>query len=278
MQIKFFRPRNPLLSTYMEGYYFLAHGAEDQEISYLTFPNNYSILTFCTDTIIRHEGDRYRISGIPSAGCLSELICHYKQPLRICYEGAVKEITFYFKPLGLNAFLPQPLSAYTADMFRRFEPYEDFLAVMSAILEEPDEDTRCKRLECYWLSRLTGFEHPFLHAMVGDMQDRETVYTIEELAAKYGTTRQQIYKQFELHLCKTPVAFRKIQRFRDALLQSIDSRRKKETLAALSYDAAFYDQSHLIKDFKAFTGHTPKKFFEKISLQENAAINWLYLQ
>lgn len=263
----------------MEGYYFLTHRQEDPVTSYLTFPNNFSILTLCKHMAIRQEGDNYRVIGTPSAGLLSELICHYKQPLRFTYEGMINEITFYFKPLGLNAFLQEPLSFYTAPSFSRFEPYPDYVAMMHGILEEPDTDTRCQRIETYWLSKLTGFSHPFLHVMVADMQDRNASYTIEELAARYGTNRQQIYKQFELHLCKTPVTFRKIQRFRDALIQSIAIREKKETLAALSYDALFYGyQSHLIKDFKSFTGHTPKKFFEKISLQENAAINWLYLQ
>jgi AraC-like DNA-binding protein len=29
----------------------------------------------------------------------------------------------------------------------------------------------------------------------------------------------------------------------------------------LGYEAGFYDQAHFIKEFKAFTGDSPEKFF-----------------
>jgi AraC-like DNA-binding protein len=96
------------------------------------------------------------------------------------------------------------------------------------------------------------------------------------LAKKHNTTRQNLTKHFESNLCKSPSDFKKIQRFREALKSQINSQ-TKNNLTSLSYDMLFYDQSHLIKDFKSLTGLTPKKFFKNISSQENGEVNWLFV-
>lgn len=36
---------------------------------------------------------------------------------------------------------------------------------------------------------------------------------------------------------------------------------KSTRLIALAYEGEYYDQAHFIKDFKAFTGLTPKEFY-----------------
>jgi len=36
---------------------------------------------------------------------------------------------------------------------------------------------------------------------------------------------------------------------------------KKSRLTDLAYDNEYYDQSHFIKDFKEFTGLSPKEFY-----------------
>lgn len=277
MQIHFFKPASKLLAPYLEGYYFLTRHADEPATSYLTFPNNFAILSICDQVSFEYDKLNLIIKGKEGGVTVSELICHFNTPVAVTYQGMVNEITFYFKPLGLNAFLSRPLSAYTAEFFSSFEPYDDYIPAMKAILNEPEHQERCALVEAYWLSKFRGFEHPFLHSLIQDLLQKDNVETIGQLAHRYATTRQNIHKQFELHLCKSPVAFRKLQRFREALIRSIEMKQKGENLTALSYDTFFYDQSHLIKDFKSLTGLTPKKFLEAISFQEEAMVNWLYL-
>lgn len=131
-------------------------------------------------------------------------------------------------------------------------------------------------IENYWLSKLVGFKHSFLIDVVTKLNDIENDYSIADLANKYGTSRQNLTKHFEANLCKSPSDFKKVKRFREALKNNI-SKKSKGNLTALSYDLLFYDQSHLIKDFKSLTGLTPKKFFKIISSQEDGEINWLFL-
>lgn len=278
MRVQFFKPKNPFLEPYLEGYYFLEKEADEASVTYLTFPNNFSIISVLQNTEIVFEDHSVFIRQKPGNHFSSDLICHYKKPIRIIYEGAIQEITFYFKPLGLNAFIDQPLQHYTGHFFSSFAPHPDYETAMRAILDEPGTDAKRNMAEAYWLSKFTGFSQPLLQAVVTTLMEQQEGVPIQELASKYNTSRQYINKLFDIHLCKTPSEFKKILRFRETLIQRIAGKNKNENLAALSYDNLFYDQSHLIKDFKSLTGLTPGAFFKAISHKEHTPVNWLYLQ
>ena len=276
MEIKFFKPKSEILQHYIEGYYFLTNTKSESSIEYFTFPNNYSILSIIENADILYSENAAIVKENQGQPILSDLICHYQKPIKLKYEGNINELTFYFKPLGLNAFIDKSLCQFSNKFFARFEPFDDYLESFRKILREVDTEIKIELIENYWLSKLKGFQHPFLVDVVNDLKDLENDYSITDLAKKYNTSRQNLTKHFESNLCKSPSDFKKIQRFREALKNQMN-KNSKNNLTALSYDLLFYDQSHLIKDFKSLTGLTPKKFFDKISTQENGEINWLFV-
>lgn len=277
MDVKFFKPKNKLLQSCMEGYYFLEKRKDEPVIEYLTFPNNFSIISILQNSQMIYEDNAAIIKDDPEGGFISDLICHYKKPIKIVYEGQVSEVTFYFKPLGLNAFIAENLKTYTNNFFSSFVPFDDYEGVMKTVLNEKDIEIKRDIIEKYWLSKYTGFSHPFLNDIVRDFTIVGEENNLQGLASKYHTSRQNINKLFDAHLGKAPSEFRKVQRFREALMQGVHTKSKNGSLTMLSYDSFFYDQSHLIKDFKALTGLTPKAFFKNTSFSENAVINWLFL-
>lgn len=276
MEIKFFKPKNEVLQKYIEVYYFLTNSKSDLPLEYYTFPNNYSIISIIENSEVIYSENKAIVKEKKGTPLSSDLICHYKKPIKLSYEGNINEITFYFKPLGLNAFLEKSLCHYTNDFFSNFIPFDDYKEIFTSILKENNLDKKTELIENYWLSKLKDFQHPFLNQMIIDLKDTQRDYSISDLAKKYNTTRQNLTKHFESNLCKSPSDFKKIQRFREALKSQINSQ-TKNNLTSLSYDMLFYDQSHLIKDFKSLTGLTPKKFFDKISVQENGEVNWLFV-
>ena len=276
MEIKFFKPKSQILQQYLEGFYFLINKEDDPTIEYFTFPNNYSILSVLENAEIIYSENQGLIKEKKGNFICSDLICHYKKPIKISYEGNINELTFYFKPLGLNAFLPKSLNNYLNDFFSNFIPFDDYSSTFTAILRETNFDKKCQMIEDYWLSKLVGFNHSFLFDVVLDLKDTQNDYSIGHLAKKYNTSRQNLTKHFETNIGKSPSDFKKIHRFRKALKSQIN-KKSNENMASLSYDLLFYDQSHLTKDFKSLTGLTPKKFFKNISSKENGEINWLFV-
>ncbi len=277
MEIKFFKPKSKILQKYLEGYYFLTKKSDEAAVEYLTFPNNYSIISVYENAEIIYSENQAFVQGKKNEEFGSDLICHYKKPIKLKYEGNISELTFYFKPLGLNAFLDKPLCNYTNAFFSKFIPFDDYQTMMQTILREENLQIKIDLIEEYWLSKFSGFEHSFLNEIVIDLLDINTDYSIAELAKKHNTSRQNLSKHFEKHLCKSPSDFKKTQRFREAL-KSKKGKKDTTNLTALSYDMLFYDQSHLIKDFKSLTGLSPKKFFKNLTSHDNGEINWLFLQ
>jgi AraC-like DNA-binding protein len=84
--------------------------------------------------------------------------------------------------------------------------------------------------------------------------------SIEQMARSHGLTRQQFASRFSTVAGLTPKLFARITRFQalvHALLSTDVSR-----WATLSSAAGFYDQAHMINEFKAFAGAPPSSFFK----------------
>ncbi len=147
---------------------------------------------------------------------------------------------------------------------------------MNAIMLIQDHEQKIAAMEAYWIGKLKGISHPFLYQAINDMllpNDREL--TISEIAQKSGITQKTLIKHFEQHIGKTPSDFRKIVRFRNALKQK-SRENEGGNLTGITYISRYFDQSHMIKDFKVLTGYTPKEFFKKLSSSYDGKICWIF--
>jgi AraC-like DNA-binding protein len=70
--------------------------------------------------------------------------------------------------------------------------------------------------------------------------------------------RRQLERKFLKLVGISPKQLGKVIRLQTALTMLLN--RDPENLTAIAYDSAYYDQAHFIKDFKEFTGTTPKAF------------------
>jgi AraC-like DNA-binding protein len=73
-------------------------------------------------------------------------------------------------------------------------------------------------------------------------------------------------RQFERRFCQTvgisPAAYIRVKRFNEAI--RLIKSGKYKTLTDVAYALDFHDQSHFIRDVKAFTGITPKSLLQKV--------------
>jgi AraC-like DNA-binding protein len=277
MEIRVYKPQNQQLQQYIECFYTLTRTEKDEPFSYLTFPNNFTIHTIDSNsaTIIK-ENNITATANVPVNGLDSFLAPHTNQPLLNSYErGNSNEITIYFKPLGINAFLENTLGFYYKTQYP-FIPFLDYQAKMIEILSVKDDEIKIAQLENYWLSKLIGFEHSFLHSIVGELMDQDNSTSITALADKYGISRVTLNRQFALHIGKTPSEFKRVNRFRKAM-EYYGFNNNEKNLTSLTYQAQYFDQSHMIKDFSGFTNYSPKNFFSKLSSLKDGQINWLFL-
>ena len=207
----------------------------------------------------------------------TNLVSDFNKPVFVQYEGKINEITIYFKPLAINAFLEQDLSHYNSSSFSEFSPFENYRKVMIDILSLQNDTEKIEAVERYWLSKLRGFQHNFLETVLSEMMgDDNDALTITELCKKNHISRTTLNKHFDRHICKTPSQFKKILIFRNAV-NKYASNTTRNNLTDIAYGVDYFDQSHMIREFKSVTGFSPKVFFEKTTALEKKQIHWLFL-
>ncbi|MFT3826562.1 MAG: helix-turn-helix domain-containing protein [Chitinophagaceae bacterium] len=268
MQVDFRRPTNPLLSDLIEGYYFLQEQEPGKQFGYYTFPNNFFILSVLENAGVTVNNNQVDCRPTSFPCFRSNLTCSYMEPLFIRYHGTVNELSIYFKPLGIYAFLPFQLLRHSMPAFSDFIPFDDYEQQMTTILRQSDRNEQVRLLEEYWLSKKTLEVDPESSRLLKEI---ESGRGISEIAEQLGISRQYLNRIFLSRLGKTPTAYRKIQRFRNA----VNSNTKVRNLTELGYDSMYYDQSHFIRSVKELTSLSPKGFFDKIEAKEGNV--WLYV-
>ena len=268
MRFNFYRPDNPILADFIEGYYFLSGCEEGSGLRYYTFPNNYFIISVLENAQIDVTENKVICTSSSCPNFQSNLTCNYVATLLVSYEGPVNELTIYFKPLGLHTFVPGLAEYNKAENFARFDPFPDFREAMTHIFHTPDRKEQIALLEQYWLSKSVFAVDPLLPAILSGMEQGKNV---SEIAESLNISRQYLNRIFVRYLGKTPVEFRKIQRFRNA----VKTRDGSRTLTELGLDSSFYDQSHFIRIFKSLTSLSPGVFFGKTGFQQENV--WLHV-
>ncbi len=138
------------------------------------------------------------------------------------------------------------------------------LALRERLLNTPSLEARFKTVERWLLSRLKprSIVHPAVRWAVDRIAAEGGRLSIEELAVQTGFTRKHLGTLFQQQVGLSPKALARVHRFRGAL--DILNRANGEVpWAALAEQCGFYDQSHLINEFRRFTGFSPTELARK---------------
>lgn len=261
-----------LLRPYVKQYWFLAiDNAERSSQRYI--PSGCAMLSF-------HRGD-------PIYSTLHQEI----QPRSsLCGQSAFYTDTIYSGNLNLIAVVFQPVAARVIfgipmNCIRDKNIDIGLLGDISLLdldkqLLEVEDNYQCAYLiEQYLLKKLYGFtseRFDRINSVIQSINDGQQDITQLSQLACLG------YKQFKRVFADytglNPKEFLQITRFRKAL-QSLHSG-SQTCLNRLACDWGYCDKSHLIKEFKSFTGYTPKEYLsisdpysENMSLFNSIFIN-----
>jgi AraC-like DNA-binding protein len=135
----------------------------------------------------------------------------------------------------------------------------DARALHQRLLETPGIEDRFGLVEAWLLERVAKGRAP--HAATRWAVERigrsAGQLRIEELARSSGYSRKHLAALFRREVGLTPKALARVHRFH-AALASLRSSREVDW-SRLAAECGYYDQSHLIRDFRAFTGCTPEE-------------------
>lgn len=161
-------------------------------------------------------------------------------------------------------FLNEPLFALT-DLVVDAELVlgRDILSLREQLQECPEIDGKLLLLEQALLRsyRSRMQRNPFVDFVVSRIEANPSQLRLNEVSRQVGYSQKHIIKMFKDEVGVTPKDFLKVIRFQKAIEEIEHSRTIQWT--AVANDCGFYDQSHFIADFKAFSGLTPADYLKQ---------------
>ncbi|NVI98563.1 AraC family transcriptional regulator [Myxococcus sp. AM009] len=91
---------------------------------------------------------------------------------------------------------------------------------------------------------------------------RLTSSPVNDVAGDIGMSERHLRRVFREAIGVSPKAFARLARFHRALRAALDD--EHADWAGIATDAGYYDQAHLIAEFRAFTGVTPQRFLGEL--------------
>jgi AraC-like DNA-binding protein len=170
----------------------------------------------------------------------------------------------HFRPGGANAFFPLPLgelrnNVLDLDVF--WKSAADSLR--DQLLEAASPTEKFRIFEDALLARCRSVEsthRAVSHALDCFMREPGGA-AIGTVADRVGFSPRHFIELFNDQVGMTPKVFCRVRRFQRALYQI--HRHRDFAWADLAVDCGYYDQAHLIHDFKEFCGMTPGDYLKQ---------------
>jgi AraC-like DNA-binding protein len=198
---------------------------------------------------IVHRGDAYvesGIDGIESEQPRALFAGQLSRPLWLRQTGRADVIGVRFHPAGARRFFGAPLTQATDRRveIRGFVDSRDVTAATNFV---------AARIE----STPDGSD-PAIERCAALVEQRHGQATIEEMVEASGLGRRQLERRFRDAVGLSPRLFANVLRLRSVFdaMQPDSHTSWSEAAQAVGY----FDQSHLIRDFRRFVGCTPAQF------------------
>ena len=215
--------------------------------------------------LIFHYGDHYRQyfedgSNVIQPKCF--VFGQISSYIEIEPTGRTGIVAARFLPEGLVPFIEiviAELENRAVDLYDLFGDEGKMLEVK--VCSAADNPSRIKMIEEFLLSKLASPKtiDNITKACVQAIFQSQGQIGVVELADKMNINRRNMERRFISAVGLSPKQLSRVARLQ-ATLKMLDQK-QYSSLTSLAYESGYYDQAHFIKDFKEFTGLSPKSFF-----------------
>jgi len=184
------------------------------------------------------------------------------RPLKIQPTAVTGIFSVRFHPEGFSPFATIPIKEMTDRAVPLEELYGSAIqSTMEAMVQESPTEQRIQAITTFLRKRLvdTATIDRIISETVQTLLTANGHIPVGELARQNDLNPRKLQRSFAEAIGLSPKQLAKTIRLQAALKMLINQ--EHDRLTDLAYDGEFYDQAHFIKDFKAFTGRTPKTFY-----------------
>jgi AraC-like DNA-binding protein len=194
------------------------------------------------------------------------------RPHSIVSTGKLATFIVVLRPHALSYLTGLPAYTFTDTAIA----LQDIWGPKATLLEKQminasDHRTRIEHIQAFLLQKITHLPsgNELIEHSLQQLEEQENL-NIEQLVRQLSIGRRTLERTFRTAIGVSPKQFAGIirtQHFLKALSQT-----RTENITRLAYEFGYYDQSHLIRDFKTKTGITPGKYF---AAKDTLALNFI---
>ena len=188
----------------------------------------------------------------------------FTQPYDVHFKKHVKVFGIRFKPEAIYHIFGIPtseLNAYFADA--ECFAGKNFREFSLRIIDSKSVTEMISLSEKYLLKNINGSKLNlyYLNKAVEIIRKRNGILSMDELAGKVYISSRQIEREFKQKIGISPKNYMRIARLNE--VNRMINNRQRLNLTEISFAAGYSDQAHFIRDFKHFTGESPKVLISK---------------
>lgn len=281
MDLKTIYPTHEILKKHIQFFYFFSTEDPGFESSYYAFPHTATPLNIHRRADCVIDDRSIQVFGSDQNPYLTILQGKYEEPLFIKLSGRLDKVTIIFSPLGLNHFIRESInsvSTHHSQVFTSWDDKPEYGLMLQHFFDTEALEERAALLETFLLSQYQPVaEYERMQGILRQLADFDTEPSIAEIAVANHMSEKTLNRMFRKHIALSPVAYRKIARFRHSMGNKLYND-QLNSLTQIGYESNYYDQSYFSRIYKHMTGDNPSAFFNSIKKLGNEQVIFKFIR
>ncbi|MCB0643251.1 MAG: AraC family transcriptional regulator [Phaeodactylibacter sp.] len=260
LQSTVYHIRSPKLRPFVQYILFNQADQVQQKQVVTSLPNANICLGILKERVLRQKEQQLFLQG--HSGISAYLSALYARPHHFVLEQDFDEICIDFTPAGYTHFFRSPLKTYVLEEALLSENFgAEAVFFFEWVFGQSNLQDRGRTIEAWLLQRLSIRTNDRAEVFLRQLQQLSGICSVEQLRNQLCCSERKLQRTFAQLLDCSPKNYLRIRRFRQ-LLQHLNRVEAAIHWEQVAYQFGYYDYSHLVKEFKAFTGQAPKAFWQ----------------
>ena len=261
----FFISPNPYLQSFADNYILSTSNGEKITISGAWPASNEMSLVFYMSDLPSHHTCEGVISPLKNEhGCVVGLLSQYNG--LVSFEGIYHTFIIQFKANGFNKLFRLPVADFVNKLYYLDDVFgKEARNLNEQLMSAPDIQTMAVYADKFLLHFL-NVQKSYVNLYDGitfisnELFNSSPLLSIEQYASKANMSLRNFGRRFTEQTGVSPKFYCRLLRFNNAINTRL--KHPQNNWTSIAHDCGYFDQMHMIKDFKEFANANPSALFQ----------------